>query len=156
GNEAGRMIYDGDIIIAQRGKTIALNERLSFKKFNLLSCDINFDAPTKTIAQPTHDSNEKNEEFAKAASLALFDYLRKSKAKGFVLSLSGGADSSCCAVLVAEMVRRASKELGWEKFCERLNLAKLKTEKEVVAQLLTCAYQGTKNSSETTLQAAKE
>ncbi|HEV8513576.1 MAG TPA: NAD(+) synthase [Cyclobacteriaceae bacterium] len=156
GNEAGRMIYDGDIIVAQRGKTIALNGRLSFKNFNLLSCDINFDAPEKTKVQLTNDSTEKNEEFAKAASLALFDYLRKSKAKGFVLSLSGGADSSCCAVLVAEMVRRASKELGWEKFCERLKFPQLKTEKEAVAQLLTCAYQGTKNSSETTLQAAKE
>ncbi len=36
GNEAGRMIYDGDIIVAQQGKTIAVNERLSFKNFNLL------------------------------------------------------------------------------------------------------------------------
>ena len=156
GNEAGRMIYDGDIIVAQQGKTITVNERLSFKNFNLLSCDINFDTPGKTTIHPIRDSKEKNEEFAKAASLALFDYLRKSKAKGFVLSLSGGADSSTCAVLVAEMVRRASKELGLKKFCEQLKLPILKTEKETVAHLLTCAYQGTKNSSETTLQAAKE
>ncbi len=48
GNEAGRMIYDGDIIVAQRGKAIAINERLSFKNFNLLSSDINFDEPEKT------------------------------------------------------------------------------------------------------------
>jgi len=156
GNEAGRMIYDGDIIVAQQGKIIAVNERLSFKNFNLLSCDINFDAPEKTTVHPIRDSKEKNEEFAKAASLALFDYLRKSKAKGFVLSLSGGADSSTCAVLVAEMVRRAAKELGWEKFCEQLKLPNLKSEKDAVSHLLTCAYQGTKNSSETTLQAAKE
>ena len=156
GNEAGRMIYDGDIIVAQQGKIIAVNERLSFKNFNLLSCDINFDAPEKTTVHPIRDSKEKNEEFAKAASLALFDYLRKSKAKGFVLSLSGGADSSTCAVLVAEMVRRAAKELGWEKFREQLKLPNLKSEKDAVAHLLTCAYQGTKNSSETTLQAAKE
>jgi NAD+ synthase (glutamine-hydrolysing) len=156
GNEAGRMIYDGDIIIAQRGKTIALNERLSFKNFNLLSCDVNFDAPEKTTIHPVNDSKEKNKEFARAASLALYDYLRKSRAKGFVLSLSGGADSSICAVLVAEMVRRASKELGWQKFCEQLKLPGIKTEKDAVAHLLTCAYQGTKNSSETTLQAARE
>ena len=32
GNEAGRMIYDGDIIIGQHGKLIAVNKRLSFKK----------------------------------------------------------------------------------------------------------------------------
>jgi len=156
GNEAGRMVYDGDIIVAQQGKTIAVNERLSFKNFNLLSCNINFDTPEKTVIHPVRDSKEKNEEFAKAASLALFDYLRKSKAKGFVLSLSGGADSSTCAVLVAEMVRMASRELGWEKFCEQLKLPIFKSEKEAVAHLLTCAYQGTRNSSETTLQAAKE
>jgi NAD+ synthase (glutamine-hydrolysing) len=32
GNEAGRMIYDGDIIIAQKGKLVAVNPRLVFKK----------------------------------------------------------------------------------------------------------------------------
>lgn len=156
GNEAGRMVYDGDIIIAQKGKLINLNERLSFKNYNLLSCEVNFDEPEKTSVHRVSDSKEKNDEFARAASLALFDYLRKSKAKGFVLSLSGGADSSCCAILVAEMVRRASKELGWEKFCKSLNLPLLKNEKDAVSHLLTCAYQGTKNSSATTLQAAKE
>jgi NAD+ synthase (glutamine-hydrolysing) len=156
GNEAGRMIYDGDIIIGQCGKTVAVNERLSFKNFHLLSCKINFDNPSKTIVQPVRDGKEKNDEFARAASLALYDYLRKSKAKGFVLSLSGGADSSCCVILVAEMVRRASKELGWEKFCKALKLPLLKSEKDAVGHLLTCAYQATKNSSATTLRAAKE
>ncbi len=156
GNEAGRMIYDGDIIIGQHGKIIAVNERLSFKNFNLLSADINFDEPEKTIAHPIKDGKEKNQEFARAASLALYDYLRKSKAKGFVLSLSGGADSSLCAVLVPEMVRRGCKELGLENFCESLKLPFLKTEKEIIARLLTCAYQGTKNSSYATLEAAEE
>jgi len=80
GNEAGRMIYDGDIIMAQHGKLVATNQRLSFKNFNLLSCDINFDTPGKTTIHPHHQRYEKNEEFAQAASLALFDYLRKSKA----------------------------------------------------------------------------
>lgn len=156
GNEAGRMVYDGDIIIGQKGKLIAVNERLSFKNFNLLSCEINFDAPEKTNAISITDDREKNREFARAASLALFDYLRKSKSKGFVLSLSGGADSSCCAVLVSEMVRRGVKELGIELFCKKIDISVLKNEKEIVGQLLTCAYQGTKNSSDATFSAAKE
>lgn len=155
GNEAGRMIYDGDIIIAQRDQLIAVNNRLSFKNFNLVSAEIHFDEPSKTETNSIHDSKEKNEEFARAASLALFDYLRKSKSKGFVLSLSGGADSSCCAVLVAEMIRRAVEELGAEEFCKKLNLPFSPNEKELVARLLTCAYQATKNSSSETLQAAK-
>ncbi len=156
GNEAGRMIYDGDIIFAQNGKILRLNDRLSFQPFNLQVCEINFDQPELTTTYPITDNKKTNEELARAASLALFDYLRKSKSKGFVLSLSGGADSSLCAVLVAEMVRRASKELGWEKFCSILGLTPTNNEKETISKLLTCAYQGTKNSSQTTLTAASE
>ncbi|HNV30990.1 MAG TPA: NAD(+) synthase, partial [Cyclobacteriaceae bacterium] len=156
GNEAGRMIYDGDIIFGQQGKLIKINERLSLKPYNVLWCDIDFDEPTLTPIHPITDHKERNEEFIKATSLALFDYLRKSKAKGYVLSLSGGADSSLCAILVAEMVRRASLELGWEKFCQQFNLPVTQNTKEAVGYLLMCAYQGTKNSSEATLLAAKE
>ncbi|MEQ1588185.1 MAG: NAD(+) synthase [Cyclobacteriaceae bacterium] len=156
GNEAGRMIYDGDIIFGQHGKLIRINERLSLKPYNVLCCDIDFDEPTLTPIHQITDNKERNEEFIKATSLALFDYLRKSKAKGYVLSLSGGADSSLCAILVAEMVRRASVELGWEKFCQLLNLPATQNTKDAVGQLLTCAYQGTINSSEATLTAAKE
>ena len=158
GNEAGRMIYDGDIIIGQNGNLVAVNNRLSFLKVNLLHCDVDFKDASKTQCIASSDNKERNEDLAEAASLALYDYLRKSKAKGFALSLSGGADSSLCAVLVAEMVRRASSELGWKAFCESLDL----NEKEVngdqklaVGKLLTCAYQGTKNSSAATLNAAK-
>lgn len=156
GNEAGRMIYDGDIIFGQQGRLVRINDRLSLKPYNVLSCDVDFDEPELTTIHPITDNKDRNEEFIKATSLALFDYLRKSKAKGYVLSLSGGADSSLCAILVAEMVRRASVELGWEKFCQLLNLPATQKTKDAVGQLLTCAYQGTINSSEATLIAAKE
>jgi NAD+ synthase (glutamine-hydrolysing) len=158
GNEAGRMIYDGDIVIGQKGKLVVINKRLSFKKVNVLGCDINFDDPAKTRCSQSSDNKEKNEELAQAVSLGLYDYLRKSKSKGFVLSLSGGADSSICAVLVAEMVKRVPAEIGWKSFCEAVGL----DEKEIAAdwrkavnKLLTCAYQGTRNSSAETLNAAK-
>ncbi len=158
GNEAGRMIYDGDIIIGQRGKLINVNRRLSFKKVNVISCDINFSNPEKTKCATSNDNKEKNEELAQAASLALYDYLRKSKARGFTLSLSGGADSSLCAVLVAEMVKRVSKEIGWTAFCSSLSLDEKKVDQNwqtAVGMLLTCAYQGTRNSSDKTLYAAR-
>ncbi len=154
GNEAGRMIYDGDIIVGQNGKLIAVNRRLSFKNFNLMTCVIDFENPSATPLILSEDGKERNEEFARATSLALFDYLRKSKAKGFVLSLSGGADSSCCAILVAEMVRRASEELGWDQFCKTMGIESTTDRKTAVRSLLTCAYQGTGNSSKATLQAA--
>ncbi len=158
GNEAGRMIYDGDIIFGQKGKLLKENNRLSLKNFNLLSCNIDFENPENSETLQSADGKEKNQEFARASSLALYDYLRKSKSNGFVLSLSGGADSSLCAVIVAEMVRRASKELGWEKFWTQLGFNPKESpsnEKEAVSKLLTCAYQSTINSSDKTFNAAK-
>jgi NAD+ synthase (glutamine-hydrolysing) len=156
GNEAGRMIYDGDIIFGQNGKLLKVSERLSFKPFNLQSCQINFDRPELTETHTITDNKETNEELARATSVALFDYLRKSRARGFVLSLSGGADSSLCAVLVSEMVRRASAELGWENFNIAVGLTDISDTKSAVGKLLTCAYQGTRNSSDATLTAARE
>ncbi|MEL7148256.1 MAG: NAD(+) synthase, partial [Bacteroidota bacterium] len=97
-----------------------------------------------------------------AASLGLFDYMRKSRSKGFVLSLSGGADSSSIATLVAEMVNNGLKELGTDGFISKAGI-ELKvtkndhefTRKELMNQLLTTAYQGTENSSDDTTASAK-
>lgn len=156
GNEAGRMIYDGDVVIAQKGKLVAVNTRLIFKKTDLLCHEVDFSSADNTKPLPIKDGKEKNEELVRATSLALFDYLRKSKSKGFVLSLSGGADSSMCAVLVAEMVRRASAELGWEVFCRETGITPVADVKSAVNKLLSCAYQGTDNSSSSTLHSAKQ
>ncbi|MBC7974639.1 MAG: NAD+ synthetase, partial [Myxococcales bacterium] len=54
----------------------------------------------------------REEEFARAVALGLWDYLRKSRAQGYVISLSGGADSAACAVLVALAIQLAFAELG--------------------------------------------
>ncbi len=156
GNEAGRMIYDGDIIFGQNGKLLKINDRLSFQPFNLHYCEINFDQLELTKIHVSTDNKKRNEELTRAASLGLYDYLRKSKAKGFVLSLSGGADSSLCAILVSEMVRRATNELGLENVASTLNIAPVKDVKEAVSKILTCAYQGTKNSSDITFDAAEQ
>jgi NAD+ synthase (glutamine-hydrolysing) len=153
GNEAGRMIFDGEILLAKAGELLGRNQLLSFESVQV--CAFSLENMRQVIApiQP------KEWEFVQAASLALFDYLRKSKAKGFVLSLSGGADSSTIAVLVAEMVRRGIQELGIEAWVAKLGLpltyGSQEPEKELVKQLLTTAYQGTKNSSEDTFKSAK-
>jgi NAD+ synthase (glutamine-hydrolysing) len=155
GNEAGRMIYDGDIIIAQNGKLVAVNDRFSFKQFNVLGTEVDFHEPSQTQNVISTDNKEQNEELAEAISLGLFDYIRKSKANGFVLSLSGGADSSMCAIAVAEMIKRGWKELGAEKFCAFMRIPACGSWQSAVALLLSCAYQGTQNSSEETFNAAK-
>jgi NAD+ synthase (glutamine-hydrolysing) len=155
GNEAGRMIYDGDIIVAQKGKLLKTNKRLSFSGVEVMSCDVDTENERASHTHVSSDFKLKNEEFAQAVSLGLFDYLRKSRARGFTLSLSGGADSALCAVLVAEMVRRGSSQIGWEKFCEILRLRRTSDRHDAVQQLLLCAYQGTSNSSKETKQAAQ-
>ncbi len=166
GNEAGRMVYDGEILIAQKGKLLKKNKRLSFQDVHLLSAVIDFAHPENSETAASEDSHEKKMEFTKAECLALFDYLRKSRSKGFVISLSGGADSSACAVLVAEMIRRGVAALGVEQFLQKIHLpafteeaASRKTIEEqcrfLTGKLLTTAYQGTVNSSHKTLQAAR-
>jgi NAD+ synthase (glutamine-hydrolysing) len=165
GNEAGRMIYDGEIVMAGHGRLLKHNEKLSFKNVNLTSIDIDFDNKCQDAPRISIPEENKNDIFVRAEALALFDYLRKSHNKGFVLSLSGGADSTTCAILVAEMVRRSIAELGVENMVRKINMDHLIREagdnlkeqpmKFITGQLLTCAYQGTVNSSEETLRSAE-
>lgn len=99
----------------------------------------------------------KEEEFARAVPLALYDYLRKSRSAGFVVSLSGGADSAMVACLVALMVRLGVQELGLDGFCSKLPNFELRaddTAETLVGRLLMTAYQATRNSSEVTRSAA--
>jgi len=161
GNEAGRMIYDGEILIGQRGKLIARNEHLSFLPYQIISASVDFDNLVNESTK-THKTLSKNASFEKASALALYDYLRKSKAKGFVLSLSGGADSACCAILVASMVKHGVETFGKGQFLTNIGHKELieqlsgsEQEKFIVGKLLTCVYQATKNSSDTTKYAAK-
>ncbi len=165
GNESGRMIFDGEIFITGLGKVFEYNHRFSFENVNLLYEDIDFDnlkdIPVKEII-----AENKNKVFTDAVCLALLDYLRKSRSRGFVLSLSGGADSSSCAILVTEMIRRGIRDLGVKKFLDKIHRTDLlekiqvdeseETIKFIVSNLLTCAYQGSRNSSKETFNSAKE
>ncbi len=113
-------------------------------------------------------SDNKLEEFSRAVPLALFDYLRKSRSHGFVVSASGGADSSAVALLVALSIRWALRELGRDGLAERLdylpgirallaeseNLEEAELAKRLTHELLICVYQATRQSSKKTLDAA--
>ena len=109
-----------------------------FSDIKNIACD---EAATKPIQS---NCIAKCDEFTQAITLGLFDYLDKSKSKGFVISLSGGADSAACAVLVALMVERARNELSSDDFIV-----------DPLKNILTCVYQSTSNSSATTLDAAR-
>lgn len=103
----------------------------------------------------------KAEECVRALTLALFDYARKSRSRGFVVSLSGGADSALCVVLVRLMAERAIAQLGLEGTVARLGLTPRSNEPAIpdlgvlMRLLLTTAYQATQNSGAVTRNAAR-
>lgn len=111
-------------------------------------------------AAPWPNATDKEEEFTHAETLGLFDYLRKSHSHGFVLSLSGGADSSALCCLVGYMVRFAVTELSLDGVKKKLAyipaVQAASSTAEIVRALLTCVYQGTRNSGSVTLHAARE
>ncbi len=185
GNEAGRAIYDGGTLIACGGRLLAAHPRLSFREHHLIhaaipldrlrseqartvgravapddGADVAIDFPWKDEPavsidpSTTYPTLSKEEEFAHAVALALFDYLRKSHSRGFVLSLSGGADSGAIACLVRIMLDLSRAELGDVEVVRRLG-DWLKLPEPGMAQLLTCVYQASENSSETTETAAR-
>ena len=183
GNEAGRVIYDGEILVARNGHLLLRNQLMSFKEVDLEWVDVDFGAALPPVALVPLAEPDEYKELNQAMSLALFDYLRKARSRGFVLSLSGGADSCFCAVGVAEMVRLGVAELGVEEFKRRAGIEELRVKSEelrveseesgngeesstlnsqpstlnsLVNRLLTCAYQGTVNSSDDTYNSAKE
>lgn len=156
GNEAGRMIYDGDVLIAQKGTLIGRNHRLWYHDYRLLSVEVDFENDTATPNIKPHYSS-RNEEFSHAAGLALFDYCRKSRSNGFVLSLSGGADSSSIATLIGFAVRTALEQRGKDGLENKLGFKLIgNTPEEITNQLLTTAYQSTKNSSVATFNSARK
>ncbi len=119
--------------------------------------------PVKTSPSWEDRATVREEEFARAVALGLWDYLRKSRAQGYVISLSGGADSAACAVLVALAVQMAFAELGpggvrqHLPTCRRLHevLDQGGNVNAAVGALLACAYQPTENSGKVTRNAAE-
>jgi NAD+ synthase (glutamine-hydrolysing) len=117
--------------------------------------------PDQRVMRPDWEKSVhiKEEEFTRAIALGLFDYLRKSRSHGFVVSLSGGADSSAVASLCASMVAMGVHELGTQAFVKRLgyiqDLPADGSVQDIVNQLLTCVYQSTRNSGTVTRNAAK-
>lgn len=186
GNEAGRIVYDGEILIAKGGSVLVRNKRFSFEDFQIQSAVVevetlrrqkkksfNFEAafpdnvvygnsqliPIQSFLKTKKEIEayeSKEEEFRRILALGLFDYMRKSFSNGFVLSLSGGADSSASAVLVAQALTLAKEELSDKKFRKKLAHLSLNFEQNIVNQLLTCVYQATDNNSDDTLESAQE
>jgi NAD+ synthase (glutamine-hydrolysing) len=197
GNEAGRAVYDGGVIVASAGRMVTAGRRFSFADAALTTAVVDLDelrlAQSRLGVEPVADADEgdrvavafvppridagrpspptddrdawehgervKEEEFARAVALGLFDYMRKSRSRGFVVSASGGADSSAVACLVAIALELAIRELGPAAAAARAGLAPPSADaadpvSALVAAALTCVYQSTANSGPVTRRAA--
>jgi NAD+ synthase (glutamine-hydrolysing) len=196
GNEAGRSIYDGSVLVAAGGRMIGCGRRFAFADRALTAATVDLDAlrpaQARLAAEPPgiaadlvtvpwqpaaeaetpagqdgRDAWElgahvKEEEFTRAVALGLFDYARKSRSRGYVVSASGGADSSAVACLVAIAMRLAAGELGLAEAAGRAGLSLAATAgnggqgaRGLVAAALTCVYQSTANSGPVTRSAAR-
>ena len=192
GNESGRAIFDGDVMIASGGNMLACGPRFSYQPVLVTAATVDIAATRMSRArtgsfEPDVDGDEsdvvrvpftwpeceleapnmerpsweeeedlKSEEFTRSVCLGLFDYLRKSRSRGFVISLSGGVDSAAVTVLCYVMLQLAERELGQQQLCDRLNMEGLDSVDELAEAMITTAYQGTRNSGEVTRSAAED
>ena len=159
GNESGKIIFEGDSILAQKGKLLDISKRFSFEDFSINFNTINLEGNNKNYNET---STNIYEEFIDIFSLSILDYLSKSKLKGYGLSLSGGLDSSCIAILIYEMVKRFIAKKGSDQLIKRLNLKEVKLTKNenknhklIINKILYTAYQKSENSSKETQKSAK-
>ena len=195
GDEAGRIVYDGDAYIAVDGAFRAIGPRFSFAEVGLVTGVVDVDglrlsrartvsfhtdpaddadgtlaaglawpaadppAPVAARAAWEEGPDPKFEELSRAVGLGLFDYLRKSWSRGWVVSLSGGADSAAVATLCAFGLRLAVGELGLDAVKERLGyipgVAGCADVAALTRLLLATVYQATANSGEATRAAAR-
>lgn len=192
GNESGRAIFDGDVMIASAGQMLNCGERLSFKPFVITSAIVDIAATRMNRArtgsfEPDVDGDEtdviradfnwpetklqakeftrpdwensqdlKYEEFTRSVCLGLIDYLRKSRSRGYVISLSGGVDSAAVSVLAYLAFQLSAQEIGFESLSQRLNVEGLESVDEIAEAMITTAYQATRNSGEVTRSAAED
>ncbi len=151
GNEAGKLLYDGESLIAYKGELVSATPPFSYRAYELATADIDF-APLHTwrgltggafteplerieLATPSRLPHTRSkstpispvlvpeEAVTQAIAMGLWDYLIKTRHRGFVVSLSGGLDSAACAVLATLAIQNAQKALPakeWETIVQLL------------------------------------
>jgi NAD+ synthase (glutamine-hydrolysing) len=144
-------VHSGDVanevavefsIIQKRGESSLLEDQLG-------------KAESKNNQSFSNAISSREEEFYRATALGLFDYLRKSRSKGFVISLSGGVDSAATAIIAVNSLRLAIEALGAKEVVTFLGIGdKLKVKDpsipQLISELVTCVYQKTSNNSKQT------
>ena len=106
-------------------------------------------------APPSAQIPSEFEQFVRASSLGLWDYLRKCNAKGFAISLSGGIDSAVTAVLASYVLSSAYRTKSPGQLEDVFGFVP-QSKDELLRRALVMVYQKTNCSSEQTELAAKE
>ena len=176
GNEAGKLLYDGESLIAYQGQIIAATKPFSLAEYELAIADIDLDPLRTTRLRsgfPTGESplvsiphfqwkeppfslganppvSPLPDEMAvtQAISMGLWDYLYKTRHKGFVVSLSGGLDSAACVVFGYLSIQRAQTEIPPESLSAYGSLSPHQMK-------VYTFYQATRQSSEETFRRAQ-
>lgn len=185
GNEAGRLIYDGHTMVAAGGSLVAQGRRFSFldeastladiditeqravrarstnyhpdlESDSVVTAEFDWPEPCRSLPSARPEAQlQQEDEFTRAVCLGLRDYARKSRSQGFVVSLSGGADSSAVVALIGTMIDLARREIGLETLASQFQVRHADSPEALAAAILTTAYQSTRNSSDETLSAAR-
>jgi NAD+ synthase (glutamine-hydrolysing) len=162
--ELAEAVVDLDLSDVRQASLASFQPRVEADPASTVVAEFTYPSPTPTRSRLREDAwedskQQKEEELTRALSLALFDYLRKSRSRGFVVSLSGGADSALVSCLVSMAARLAVADLGLPGVAERLShmpaLRQVDDVPSLVHTLLTTAYQSTRYSGETTRSAAR-
>lgn len=155
---------DLDQVVSHRGAVASLQEQAS-SVVPIPLIDVDFAlCETKRHGLPTPPCKLRyltpEEEIAHGPACWLWDYLRRSGACGYLLPLSGGADSSSVAAIVGSMtqlVYTAAVEQGdnrvltdMQRICSYSSDELPNSPEEIAERILTTVYMGTENSSEET------
>lgn len=178
GNEAGKLLYDGESLIAHQGEILGATPPFSLSPYELVMADVELDPlytarlrggfpagdppllslpdfewkapllPPPEASPPLRMPDEMA--VTRAVSMGLWDYLYKTRHRGFVVSLSGGLDSAACATFAHLALQRARTELS----ATALSAYGVSPDEVAHGKVYTF-YQATRQSSDETFRRAR-
>ncbi|OWM85193.1 hypothetical protein CDL15_Pgr027980 [Punica granatum] len=175
GCDGARLYYDGCACVVINSDVVAQGSQFSLKDVEVVMAQVDLDAVASlrgSVSSFQEQASSKTkiqyhspeEEIAFGPGCWLWDYLRRSGASGFLLPLSGGADSSSVAAIVGCMCQLVVKEIvnGDEQVkADAIRIGQYTDgqyptdSKEFAKRIFYTVYMGSENSSEATRSRAK-
>ncbi|XP_047944920.1 glutamine-dependent NAD(+) synthetase-like isoform X2 [Salvia hispanica] len=175
GCDGSRLYYDGCSCIVVNGDVVAQGSQFSLKDVEMVVAQVDLDAVAslrgsissfqeQASCKPKIQYHSPEEEIAFGPGCWLWDYLRRSGASGFLLPLSGGADSSSVAAIVGcmcQLVVKAISEGDEQVKADAIRIGhytdgQFPTDsKEFAKRIFYTVFMGSENSSNATRTRAK-